>query len=105
MDKNCCTCLYEANEGYEDPCTDCFNEGKWKPKLEHDPVNHPSHYTHGKFECIDVMVDNFGVDAAKNFCLLNAFKYVWRCGKKNGAEDVRKAIWYMEKYLSLDSEE
>ena len=25
-------------------------------------VDHPSHYNQGKFECIDVMVEVFGVD-------------------------------------------
>ncbi len=69
-----------------------------------DNVNHPSHYNQGKFECIDVMVETFGKEAAKNFCLLNAFKYVWRTGEKNGAEDVKKAIWYLNKFLELEGE-
>lgn len=30
-----------------------------------------------------------------------AFKYIWRCEKKNGNEDIRKAIWHLKKYLSL----
>lgn len=67
-----------------------------------DNVNHPSHYNQGKFECIDVMVETFGKEAAKNFCLLNAFKYIWRTGEKNGAEDVKKAIWYLNKFLELE---
>lgn len=69
-----------------------------------DAVNHPSHYNQGKFECIDVMVETFGEEAAKNFCILNAFKYIWRTGEKNGAEDVKKAIWYLDKFLELEGE-
>ena len=61
-------------------------------------VNHPSHYT-GKYECIDVMRDVFGDEATNDFCLCNAFKYIWRARKKNGLEDVKKAVWYLNKYV------
>lgn len=63
-----------------------------------DNVNHPSHYT-GKYECIDVMQDVFGDKATNDFCLCNAFKYIWRARKKNGLEDVKKAVWYLNKYI------
>lgn len=63
-----------------------------------DNVNHPSHYT-GKYECIDVMQDVFGDEATNDFCLCNAFKYIWRARKKNGLEDVKKAVWYLNKYI------
>ena len=68
-------------------------------------VNHPSHYNQGKYECIEVMVETFGREAVRNFCLLNAFKYVWRTGEKNGDEDIEKAIWYLNKHLELGREE
>lgn len=68
---------------------------------EHDPVNHPSHYTSGKVECIDAMIEVFGIEAVKSFCLCNAFKYHWRHGMKNGQEDIEKATWYMDKYREL----
>ena len=66
-----------------------------------DMVNSPRHYNQGKFECIDVMVETFGIEAVKNFCLLNAFKYIWRTGEKNGREDIEKAVWYLNKFLEL----
>ena len=65
-------------------------------------VNHPSHYNQGKFECIDVMIETFGEQAVKDFCLLNAFKYVWRTNEKNGIEDAKKAIWYLNKLVDLE---
>lgn len=68
---------------------------------EHDPVNHPSHYTSGKVECIDAMIEVFGIEAVKSFCLCNAFKYHWRHDQKNGQEDIEKATWYMDKYREL----
>ena len=68
---------------------------------EHDNVNHPSHYETGKFECIDVMIETQGIEATKNFCVCNAFKYIYRHNMKNGEEDLRKAKWYLDKYMEL----
>ena len=68
------------------------------------PVNHPKHYD-GKYECIEVMRDVFGEDAVKNFCILNAFKYIWRHNKKNGTEDLKKAKWYLEFILTEDKDD
>jgi len=64
-----------------------------------ETVNHPDHYKGGGYECIEVMKAVFGADAVKDFCLLNAFKYVWRADKKNGKEDIRKAIWYLTELI------
>lgn len=67
-----------------------------------DNVNHPAHYETGKFECIDVMVETQGVEATQNFCVCNALKYVYRHKKKNGMEDLQKAIWYLNKAVELN---
>lgn len=66
-----------------------------------EEINHPDRYKSGKFECIDVMLDVFGADAVKHFCILNVFKYLWRAEKKNGVEDMKKAVWYLNKYIEL----
>lgn len=68
-----------------------------------DNINHPKYYNQGKYECIDVMESVFGKEALKNFCILNAFKYIYRNEYKNGAEDIKKAVWYLNKYLELDN--
>ena len=65
-----------------------------------DNVNHPEHYT-GKFECIDVMIETQGIDAVLDFCICNAFKYLYRHKRKNGIEDLKKAKWYIDKYLEI----
>lgn len=62
-------------------------------------VNHPEHYKTGKFECIEVMKEIFGEEKVKDFCKLNAFKYLWRSDRKNGDEDLKKAKWYLDTYL------
>lgn len=76
----------------------CWRKRKFTNEKITDNVNHPSHYT-GRYECIDVMQDVFGNEATDNFCLCNAFKYIWRARKKNGLEDVKKAVWYLNKYI------
>lgn len=61
-----------------------------------DPVKHPSHYTEGKYECIDyIQARGYG------FELGNAVKYITRAGKKSPEkkiEDLRKAIQYLDFY-------
>ena len=66
-----------------------------------DPVNHPSHYTDGptlgRLECLDIT-------RWLPFDLGNAFKYVWRAGKKNPAkmvEDLKKAKFYLLDWKDL----
>ena len=66
-----------------------------------DPVNKPIHYAHGKYECIDVMCEIYGEDVVMDFCLCNAFKYLYRCMYKNGVEDLKKAQWNLKKYTEL----
>lgn len=69
-----------------------------------DPVNHPSHYASTKVECIEAMTEHLGKEAVKNFCLGNVFKYLWRHNDKNGDEDVKKALWYFDKFKEIVNE-
>lgn len=67
-------------------------------------VNHPSHYQKDGKECIDVMIEVYGVDAVINFCECNQFKYEWRAGLKEGnskEQDLAKAEWYKKKAEEL----
>lgn len=72
-----------------------------------DNVNHPSHYETGKFECIEVMQEAIGVEDVKGFCICNAFKYIYRCCHKHKSplEDVKKAIWYLNKFVELEEQD
>ena len=107
MDKRCGTCRYDELGGDNYPCSECKDDySKWEDAKtgEVDMVNRPPHYTHGQYECINVMLDNFGKEAVQHFCLLNAFKYVWRSDYKNGTQDIKKAMWYLDKWLELEGE-
>lgn len=60
--------------------------------MNHDPVNHPTHYcAHPSgVECIVITRE-------MSFNVGNAFKYLYRCDKKeNTMQDIKKAIWYIE---------
>lgn len=66
-----------------------------------DNIN-PEHYKdHTSLECIEAMLIVFGPEAVIDFCTCNAWKYIWRWQYKNGYEDLRKAIWYLQKAREL----
>jgi len=60
-----------------------------------DTVDHPPHYTAhpSGIECITITEH-------MNFCIGNAVKYLWRADLKNGVEDLRKAVWYIQREIS-----
>ena len=63
----------------------------------YDNVNKPSHYTQGKYECIDGIkniTEGNGAKGIEALCLGNVIKYLWRYNKKNGVEDLEEAKWY-----------
>ena len=70
-------------------------------KRVNDAVNHPKHYTEhpSGVECIQItehMCFNLG----------NAVKYIWRCDlKKDAIEDLKKAIWYINRELGKREKE
>ena len=80
-----------------------FQEAIMEEKI--DNVNHPSHYEKScSLECIDVMIFALGYEKVIDFCLCNAFKYLWRFKNKNGEEDIQKAKWYIDKSEKLIDE-
>ena len=68
---------------------------KTNETIPSDNVNKPSHYNTGTIEVIEVIED-----WKLNFNLGNAIKYIGRCEHKNNKkEDIKKAIWYLEREL------
>lgn len=72
-----------------------------KTEVEHDSVNHPNHYiSDSGLEVIDV-IDAFtgdmkGTDA---FYTAQVLKYILRWNHKNGVEDLKKAQWYLNRFI------
>ena len=69
-------------------------------ETENDAVNHPNHYTQGGIECIEALkaatVNLKGIEAV---CTANAIKYLWRWKEKNGTEDLKKSLWYINRLI------
>ena len=67
-------------------------------KKENDMVEHPNHYAQTRIECIDAIeacIEPYQ-DPVDAYLTSNALKYIWRHPfKKNPAEDLKKAIWYI----------
>jgi hypothetical protein len=63
-------------------------------------INHPSHYNaENRKECIVEMEEYYGAKMVAIFCLMNAYKYLYRAGMKGGnskQQDVSKARWYYD---------
>lgn len=75
-------------------CTYCNRCGRW----DEDNINHPKHYTYGKYEVIDVIED-----WRMNYHLGNAVKYIARCEhKENKINDLKKAIWYLNREIERE---
>ena len=70
-----------------------------------DNINHPSHYETAGIECIEAMELTQGREAVKSFCLCNAYKYLWRHKNKNGLEDLKKARWYLDRFITMQTED
>ena len=64
-----------------------------------DAVNNPSHYNQGGIECIDYIEQQLG-EGFIEYCEGNVHKYLHRWRYKNGDEDLRKALWYLERMLT-----
>jgi len=67
---------------------------------------HPQHYKlPGGMEVIDVEVAMFGKEAVMHHCFCTAAEYILRHMQKNGVEDIKKAHWWLEKYIELEASE
>lgn len=66
-----------------------------------DEINHPAHYTQGKYECIDVIEDQNWP-----FNIASAIQYLWRYRYKGVPEkDLGKALWYIRRELDRIAEQ
>jgi hypothetical protein len=66
-----------------------------------DMVNSPPHYKTGGIETIDFIEAKLGKEGAFAYCIGNALKYVSRAQfKGNTEEDLRKAIWYLNRAVT-----
>jgi hypothetical protein len=74
-------------------------------KINSEMINHPSHYNlPDRKECIDEMIDIYGLKDVAKWCEITAYKYKYRAGHKGSViEDMSKAAWYTVKACELKS--
>jgi len=121
----CVSCLHNTGRTKFLPCVDCingnaykkdthFNYNEWlKNEYFHeikeiesdvqnykvDNVNHPIHYTSNNIETIEYILDT--VTDGESYCIGNVIKYISRYRYKHGKEDLKKAIWYINKTIEI----
>lgn len=69
-----------------------------------DNVNSPPHYKSGDVECIDAIKASMSREQFAGYLKGNVMKYVWRMSYKGKPiEDLRKARWYLERLIEVES--
>lgn len=71
-------------------------------KSAQDSALKPNHYANGKFELFDLMEAIFPKEQVVGFYKLNAIKYLTRYQKKNGIEDLEKAMVYIQRLIDFE---
>ena len=64
----------------------------------------PSHYNSGNISCMEAIISAYGIEEAKTWVKITAFKYLWRLGKKDDViQEIEKAKWYLDKFIELEN--
>lgn len=64
-------------------------------------VEHPSHYNQNSLETLDVIKGTMSSEQFEGFLVGNILKYISRYKFKNGAEDLKKARFYLDKLIDV----
>jgi hypothetical protein len=67
-----------------------------------DLINKPSHYHQNGIDVIKFAELQFPKEQLKGFFRINALKYLTRFERKNGVEDLKKCVFYLEKLLEME---
>ena len=114
MNKGCHNCKYEAVDGRDLPCCNCYDDKigqptKWEPTVVQEIVEecsriadaiNPDHYKVGGIETIDYMKAKLSPEEYRGYLRGNALKYLSRLGNKDEAQqEAKKAQWYIGKLV------
>lgn len=67
-------------------------------------VEHPDHYNQNGLETLDVIKGTMSGEQFEGFLVGNILKYTSRYKFKNGAEDLKKARFYLDKLIAEQEE-
>lgn len=110
MKKSCANCRYSDIRGKSnneimadsvEHCCNCIHKGGWAPR--EPETSHPDYYRKGGIECF-AAIDSAtsGLQGADAFDTGNAIKYLWCWKEKNGVEDLKKAVTYIQRIIERD---
>lgn len=71
-----------------------------------DPIN-PLYYQRNGIQTIDYMQSKMTASQFSGYCLGNVLKYVSRAGHKSSdsyKQDLRKALWYLQKLIEVEEQ-
>ena len=66
---------------------------------EADMVNRPPHYTRGEVEVIDIIESSLTTEESYGYYCGVIIKYLLRWKYKGGLEDLKKARWYLNRWI------
>tara|TARA_B100001093_G_C26680599_1_gene950223 strand:+ start:77 stop:481 length:405 start_codon:yes stop_codon:yes gene_type:complete len=92
----------EGKHSTNDAWMDLDNWIGQKDVISTDRVNHPSHYTRGTQEAIDIIEDAIqdAPSPVEGMLQAQALKYLLRLWLKDDPkQDARKAAWYLERLI------
>lgn len=69
---------------------------------EFDIVNKPEHYHKGGIDLLTYVNGKISDERVAGFHQLNVLKYVSRYTLKNGVEDLKKALFYLNELIKLE---
>tara|TARA_R110001632_G_scaffold34157_3_gene87263 strand:- start:450 stop:665 length:216 start_codon:yes stop_codon:yes gene_type:complete len=70
--------------------------------MSKDNIN-PDHYISDAIECIDAIKASMSAEQFRGHLKACCMKYLWRYENKNGVEDLKKARWYLDKLIQINS--
>ncbi|QDI90236.1 DUF3310 domain-containing protein [Salicibibacter halophilus] len=90
---------FAYNKGIEDVIEKLENDMENEEKQGQDS---PDHYNNDT-KCLEA-IDEATKDLSgeKAFATASAIKYLWRWDKKNGIEDLDKAMWYITRLIEKE---
>lgn len=87
------------NENMDAFCVYAHPEPQKTMPPVYDNVEKPKHYTSKNMECVDWIESDLTPREFVGYCKGNVLKYIWRYDQKGGIEDLKKAIWYLNRTI------
>lgn len=102
-DRNICN---SSGSGYDDCWETIARSIEWANEGQNTVGEMPSFSQRQQEESyfIENMVTLFGIQAVKDYCRCNIYRYTFLSNRKNSPECMQKAEWFMDRLREFDKE-